>query len=127
MSRFWCCILVCALGVVCLGAEVISTKSKDSTSKDIPLTFTMEKTTWDGKDINIWGKVRNSGTATYKHVKIVLTAKDERGEFLGRNSWTTEPDELGPGQVGLIDSKFVECEKRKPAQIEFQVIGDVSR
>jgi hypothetical protein len=116
-------VAVVMTGVV-LAGELITTQSKDVTSKDVPLKFVLEKTTWDGTDINIWGTVKNTEKTKYRYVKVIFTAKDADGKFIGRQSWYTEPLEIGEGQVGYIEDKHIRCEKRKPSQIEYSVIGE---
>jgi hypothetical protein len=105
-------------------AELITTQSADVTSKDLPLKFVLEKTTWDRDDILIWGTVKNTGSAKYRIVKVIFTVRTPKGEFIGRKTWHVEPNEVGPRQVGYIEKKFVECEGRKPSKIEYSVIGE---
>ena len=122
-------VLVKAISIVlvanaAIAAQLITTKSKDATSKDIPLQFKLEKTTWERDNIYIWGTVKNTGQVKYRYVEVVVTAKDARGKFIGRRSWFVEPDDIGPGQVGYTEKQHVECEGRKPALLEYSVLGD---
>ena len=95
----------------------------DVTSEDIGLTFQFEKTTFDGTNPNFWGKVTNTSKQKYEYVKVIFTAYDNNGEFLGRHTWFCEPSEIGPGQVGYIEDKFVRTEGRRPVRIVPKVIG----
>ncbi|MGK0291448.1 MAG: hypothetical protein ACI86H_002916 [bacterium] len=101
--------------------ELIVIKSKNKTSTDISLEFVMEKTRWDGEDINVWGTVKNTGTKTYKMVRVMFTARDKNGRFIGRNDRFTDPKTIGPGQVGYIVNKHIECDRRRPKILEFKV------
>jgi len=122
-------ILIAVLGAILLtsgvfAGQLLVTKSKDVTSKDIPLKFTLEKTTWDGDDVKLWGTVKNTGNVKYTSVRVIFTARDAKGKFIGRNSWYIDPTDIGPGQVGYIEDKFVQCEGRRPTSVEFSVIGE---
>jgi hypothetical protein len=125
MKRIVCSVIVGILvaGVV-VAAQPVVTRSKDITSKDIPLKFKVEKTTWDGTDIRIWGTVKNTGQVKYRSVKLIFTTKDAHGKFIGRNSWFADPSEMESGQVGYIEDKFVECDGARPALLEYSVIGE---
>ena len=115
--------LILCIAILSLGA-VVSIKDKDKTSKDIPLKFELQKTTWDGDDINIWGKVKNTGSKPYKYVQVVLSAY-KGSKFIGRNIWCVTPRTLKKGNVGYLDKVHVYCEKRKPTRIEYKVLGEL--
>jgi hypothetical protein len=106
-------------------SEVIVVESKDVTSKDIPLKFELQKTTWDGGQgmIRIWGKVSNDSKTPYEFVQLSFTAYDKDGKFIGRKQWVCNPANVGTRQVGYIDDDFIETEGRKPFKIEFKVLG----
>ena len=123
-TLFIAVIVAATLSSVVFAGEVIATKNKDVTSKDVPLKFVLEKTVWDGEDINIWGTVTNKEKTTYRNVSVIFTVKDADGKFIGRKGWFVEPDTVGPNQVGYIEKKFVSCEQQKPATVEFSVVGD---
>ena len=114
-------ILILGIAFLSLGA-IISIKDKDTTSKDIPLKFKLQKTLWDGEDVYIWGKVKNKGTKTYKFITVTFTAY-KGSKFVGRDNWCINPGTLKKGNVGYINKKFVNCEKRKPTRIEYKVMG----
>jgi hypothetical protein len=99
-------------------------RGEDKTSADIPLLLELEKTMWTGTDVRLWGTVRNRGATSFRFVRVILTARDSRGQFIGRNTWFAQPSAVGPGQVGYIEGVFVECEGRRPAVIEFSVVGE---
>jgi len=107
-----------------LAAEIIITESADVTSKDLPLKFTLEKTTWRRDHIYIFGTVKNTGTTKYRYVQVIFTVKDAEGKFIGRRTVFVSPFDIGPGQVGYIEGSFVECEGRKPSKVEYSVIGE---
>lgn len=115
----------CAAGLANAG-DVVVVESKDHTSKDIGLKFELEKTTWDTdiKTLKLWGTVENTGEVKYRSVQVIFTARDKNKEFLGRNSWFVAPDNIGHEEVGYIDDKFIETEGRKPAIVEFKVVGE---
>jgi len=115
--------LVLCIAFLALGA-VVSIKDKDKTSKDITLKFELQKTTWNGDDIYIWGKVKNKGSKTYDAVTVTFTAY-KGSKFIGRENWRIEPSTLKKSQIGYIDKKYVKCEKRKPTRIEYKVMGTV--
>ena len=108
---------------VAIAAQIITTKSKDVTSKDIPLQFKLEKTTWDGDYIRVWGTVKNTGRANYHFVKIVFTAKDAQGKFISRTSQYADPYDIEPGQVGYLEGALIECDGTRPAALEYSVLG----
>ncbi|MGK0291447.1 MAG: hypothetical protein ACI86H_002915 [bacterium] len=102
-------------------SELINIKSKDKTSTDLSLQFVMEKTKWDGEDLWVWGTVKNKGKTTYKFVYITFTARGKNGKFISRHQHSTQPSTIGPGQVGYIVYKDIECEGRRPKVVEFKV------
>ena len=108
---------------VAVAGEIIVTQSTDVTSKDVPLKFELEKTVWDGQMVHIWGKVSDAGSTKYETVRVVFTAKDASGKFLGRRTWFVDPSDIGPGQVGYIEDKFVDCDGQKPSKIEYSVVA----
>lgn len=114
----------CCFSVGAVAAEVVVVESKDQTSKDLKLKFELEKTTWDDETLNIWGTVENTGKVKYKYVQVIFTCKDKNKKFLGRNTWFVEPEDIGKGEVSYIEEKFVETEGRKPAILEWKVIGE---
>lgn len=126
----WVRAVAVVLGASCcfpfgaVAAEVVVVESKDQTSKDLKLKFELEKTTWDDETLNIWGTVENTGKVKYKYVQVIFTCKDKNKKFLGRNTWFVEPEDIGKGEVGYIEEKFVETEGRKPAILEWKVIGE---
>ena len=129
-------IRIAIIGVICIvggatpslsAAEIIVVESKETTAADIPLSFELQKTTWNDEKVRIWGKVTNSGKATYKFVKVIFSSFDKDGKFLGRDTWHCDPDVIGPKQVGYVDDRFLETEGRRPAKIEFRVLGDFAK
>lgn len=129
-------LLSCILGIGLFGGcaqllmkeTVIALEtSKEATSADIPLELTVEKSRWDGKDMLIWGTIKNMGNKTYKYVKVICTVKDSSGGFIGRKTWLATPHTIGPGQVGYIEGSFIECEGRKPDCLEYKVIGELEK
>jgi len=103
-------------------AEIIQLKNKLTTSNDVPLSFVLEKSTFDGSKTRVWGAVHNNTNETYNRLRVSFTVRDKSGKFLGRSSWSLEPDTVGPGQVGYINDKFIECEGRRPSTIETSVM-----
>ena len=114
---------IAMFSVAAFAEELVVVKSKDATSKNIPMQFTLEKNTWDGDNIKIWGTVRNTSKESYECIKVIFTALGVKEEFIGRKACGTEPGEIGPEQVGYIEGDYVECEGRRPSQIEYAVIG----
>lgn len=106
-----------------IAGELISVKSKDVTSMDIPIRFILEKTTWREGKVAIWGAAKNNSTGTYNFVRVIFTVRDDNGNFIGRNTCYAEPSSIGPNQVGYIEDGHVDCEGRRPSIIEFSVIG----
>lgn len=106
-------------------AELIVVESEDQTSKDLPLKFELEKTTWEFDTFQIWGKVENTGKAKYKFVRVTFTCKDKDKKFLGRKSWFVDPSEIGKDEVSYIEGSHVETEGRKPAIVEWKVTGEL--
>jgi hypothetical protein len=117
-------VMVVLVACAAIAAQPIITKSKDVTSKDIPLTFKLEKTTWDGSDIRVWGTVKNPSKTKYTSVQVIFTAKDGNGNFIGRHTWFTDPSEIAEGQVGYIEGDFVDCDGKQPTVLEYSVIGE---
>jgi hypothetical protein len=106
------------------GAETVFAPSKDQTSEDLPLKFVAEKSKMsETGSFEISGTIKNTGNITYRQVKVIFTAFDSSGKVLGRNSWYAEPSTIKPNQVGYIEEKFVSVEGRKPAKVEWSIIG----
>jgi hypothetical protein len=105
-------------------AELIVVESKDVTSKDVPVKFTLERTSWKYDSLVVWGKVQNGGTRKYGFVKVLITALDKDKKFLGRIEVFCDPHSLDKGQVGYITQAILDTEERRPAAIEVKVLGD---
>jgi hypothetical protein len=104
--------------------EIAVVKSSAQTSSDIPLSFTFEKAKWENNKLYIWGTVKNTSNRTYKFVKVVFTVKDKDNKFISRRSWYVDPTTIEPGKVGYIENHHVECEGKRPAKIEYSVLGE---
>ncbi len=114
--------ILAACTISTLASDVILLPSNDKTSEDIALKFELEKTKWDGKDLKVWGKVKNTGQKSFWIVEVFLTAQDNNRNFITRESMYTVPAAIDAGQVGYIE-KWITCEGKKPAYIEFSVLG----
>jgi cell division protein FtsB len=96
----------------------------EKTSKDLPLTFLCEKTQWNNRNTTyVWGKVVNDSDIPFRYVKVFVTAVDNNGEFLGRNTHFCEPSEINTGEIGYIERGFVETDKI-PDKLIFKIIGE---
>ena len=102
-------LLTIAVLAVALSGAALAAESKDETSKDIPLAFVLEKTNWDGDDINIWGTVKNTGKDKYKNVKVVFTVRSADGAFIGRhgapNQMTSVQAKLATSNIDMFDAR----------------------
>ncbi len=103
--------------------EVIVVEAVEKTAADIPLKFEVQKTTWKYGRLYIWGKVSNPSDTVFDFVRVNFTCTDKAGNFLGRGTWHCDPYLIGPKEVGYIDDKHLETEKRKPAKVEYKVVG----
>ena len=123
-------LLVAFLCATALRAEdkIILVQSKDTTSKDIPLTFELEKTEVDKvNDLQIWGTIRNESDVTFDLVKITFTTRDKQKKFLGRDEWYCEPSTLRKGDAGYITAKFVAGDSKKAAILEYKITGSANQ
>ena len=112
-----------ALVVSATADGLVTVASKDKTSSEIPLTFVVEKTKMVGEYCQIWGTVRNTGSKAYKRVSVVITLK-QGDVFLSREAKLTEPDMIGPGEVGYIHGSYITCEGRTPTVLEYTVTAE---
>ena len=102
-------------------------RSAERTSEDLALRFECEKTTSKNEGgvwyVQIWGSVHNHDQRRYRSVKVIFTARDSGGGFLGRGTAFLEPGDLADGDVGYIEGDFADNEGKKVALIEYQVTG----
>ena len=110
---------------ICTGAfgqNIYVAKSQDRTSQDLPLSYVEQKTTFDGKRVQMVGTVKNTGSVAYKWVKVVFTASRSSGGFIERDYAYAEPKEIEPGQIGFVDCT-IDVAGEKPGKIEWTVMG----
>ncbi len=113
-------VLMC--GVAAAG-EIKVVPSSQKTSRDIGLDFVCESVALDFEgDVALKGTVTNTGDSDYWGVMVVFTVKDRDGGFINRDNTLAEPDEIGVGEVGYIDT-FVRMEGKSPAVVEYSVTG----
>lgn len=104
-------------------ADITVTRSKDKTSKDLPLSFALENTGYSErmKTLDIKGTVKNTTKKKFKSIKVILKATDSAGKVLGRNTFYTDPEEINAGQVGYISGMIYHV-KSAPSGIEYIII-----
>lgn len=115
-------ILVAMAAASACGQGIYVTKSQDRTSKDLPLAYVEQQTTFDGSRVQMVGTVKNTGGVAYKWVKVVFTASRSSGGFIARNYTYAEPKEIDPGQIGFIECS-IDVAGEKPGKIEWNVMG----
>ena len=103
--------------------NIYVSKSDDKTSMDLPFSYEAEKTYMDGNGVHLIGKVKNTGQSTYSYVKITFTALKGYGTFLARDYVYTDPKDIGPGQVGYVDTK-VDTGGVKPDNVKWVITGN---
>ena len=97
-------------------------KSQDRTSKDLPLAYVEQQTTFDGSRVQMVGTVKNTGSIAYEYVKVMFIASRSSGGFIARNYTYAEPKEIAPGQIGFIECN-IDVAGEKPGKIEWIVMG----
>jgi len=100
-------------------------KSREKTAEDIPLDFTLEKTSYSNGYLRIWGSVRNKmNSVPYRFVKVTFSLWGGHGGKLMTREFTyTSPMHIGPGQIGYIHEYMIECEASQLNLVEYKVSG----
>lgn len=120
--RLFLLAMVCA--VAANGQNIYVTKSQDTTSSALPLSYVEQKTTFDGRRVQMTGTVKNTGSVRYKWVKVIFTASRSSGGFIQRDYTYADPKEIGPGQIGFVKCT-INTDGERPGKIEWLVMGDI--
>ena len=116
-------ILVAMLAAGAWGQSINVSKSDEKTSKDLPFTYEAEKTAMDGNGVHLIGTVKNTGQSTYRYVKLTFTLNKGYSTFLARDIAYADPNQIGPGQVGYIDTT-INTDGVKPDNVKWTVTGN---
>ena len=121
-------IAAAALAAVCCahGQSITVARSQETTSKDLPFSYESEKTVAEYDGVRMLGTVKNTGSSTFRYVKVTFTASRSGGQFVARDAIYAEPNEIGPGQVGYVDG-LVKTGGIVPDRIEWNVTGNPAR
>ena len=96
-------------------------EEEHESAEDIPLVYISDSLRIDGDVIKIKGRVKNHTNKTYKWVKVYFTVT-ANGAFITRENTYAEPSEIGPGQLGYIDT-YLRIPNGKPDKITWKIIG----
>lgn len=116
-------ILVAMMAASAFGQSISVSRSDEKTSKDLPFTYEAEKTSMDGTGVRLIGTVKNTGQSTYRYVKVTFTASKGYGAFIARDYTYTDPNEIGPGQVGYVEM-WINTDGVKPDSIKWSLTGN---
>jgi hypothetical protein len=115
-------VIVAMMAASAFGQNIYVSKSQEKTALDLPFSYEAEKTVMDGNRFKMIGTVKNTGQSSYQYVKVTFTASKGYGTFIARDFAYTEPNDIGPGQVGYIDTT-IDVDGVKPDKIEWTVTG----
>jgi|GEM_PF-3864006 len=116
------CIIVLTVTTSTLADTPIDVQLRDQTVEPIPLHYSLQKATFDGQTVFLWGTIVNRAAQSYHDISITFTAKDKNGQFLGRNTWYAEsPGTLGFQQQSTLDANTIETGGKKPATIDYVI------
>jgi len=102
---------------------VVETDS-DKTSKDIDVKFELQKASWAGENLVLYGKVTNETAKDYNYVEVIITAYDKEGNFITRTTTGIYPEVLGSKKVGYLDADYIETGDLLPSRLTLKFVGE---
>lgn len=126
MKKMLGMLVVAMVAVSAFGQNIYVRKSQDRTSKDLPFQYKEDKTVWEGDGVRMYGTVENTGSTAYRYVKVTFTASKSSGGFITREICYTDPNDIGPRQVGYVE-RFIDTGGEKPGKIEWVITGNEAR
>lgn len=104
-------------------------KSNEQTSQDIPLSFNLDNSRLDETHLYLYGTVSNPSQVSYYSVTLIITIRDQNGNFIFRDDLPVEPDFIRPGEVayfgvGGLCIRCTDCSKKEAITVEYKIIGE---
>lgn len=108
-----------------LTKTLIVEADSDKTSKDIDVKFELQKASWAGENLVVFGKVTNETAKDYTYVEVILTVYDKEGNFITRTTTGIYPEVIGSKKVGYLDADYIETGDLIPARLTYKFVGEV--
>lgn len=100
---------------------------KDKTSKDIDVKFDLQRASWTGENLTMFGKITNESAKNYRYVQVIVTVYDKEGNFVTRSTVGTYPDVLGSEKVGYVDADYIRTGELIPARATIKITGEIDQ